>query len=161
MTPRRPAGASSAPLRARDSGASAVEFALVMPLLLMILLGVIQYGFGLYQLQSFTSVVNDASKMAGTGINACGTFRSQVRAMAGDNGIDPASITAINVSWLSQNPVSHTYAATATAERMGMARVTATFTPFHIGVPFVPFPAQITRTQTAPVQDLGLLSGAC
>lgn len=146
---------------ATDAGASAVEFALVLPLLFMVLLGVVQYGFGLYQLQSFTSIVNDASKMAGTGIDSCATFRSQVDAMAGDNGIDPTSVTAINVSWLSQDPVSHVYSAASSASRMGFARVTATFTPFRIGVPFVPFPSSVTRTQSAPVQDLGTLSGVC
>jgi hypothetical protein len=99
--------------------------------------------------------------MAGTGIDACSTFSSQVHTMAGDNGIDPASITAINVSWLSQDPVSHVFSTATSASRMGLARVTATFQPFHLGAPLIPFPSTITRTQTAPVQDLGLLSGAC
>ena len=146
---------------ASDAGASAVEFALVVPLLLMVLLGVIQYGFGLYQLQSFTSVVNDASKIAGTGLTSCIDFRNAVNAMADDNGIDSSSITSVNVSWLSQDPVSHAYSTASQATRLGLARVTATFTPFHLAAPLVPFPSQVTRTQTAPVSDLGTFTGAC
>ncbi len=145
--------------RQTDAGASAVEFALVVPLLLLILLGVIQYGVGLYQVQVFTSLVSDAAKNAATGISSCSAFTSTVRSMADGSGVDGASVS-VRVSWLAQDP-SNAYIPSGSATRLGLAKVTATFTPFQLAVPFVPFPSQITRTQSAPVQDLGTQTGPC
>jgi Flp pilus assembly protein TadG len=156
---------ASAPRRRRarpaDSGASAVEFALLTPLLFMILLGVIQYGYGLYQLQNFSSLVNDASKMAGSGIDDCADFKAAVRSMATSSGIDGATVTSITVAWQAKDPVSGTYTPAGSATRYGLADVTATFTPFRLGAPLVPFPGAITRTQSAIVLDTGLLPGDC
>jgi hypothetical protein len=147
--------------RAADSGASAVEFALLTPLLFMILLGVIQYGYGLFQLQNFSSIVNDASKMAGTGIASCPDFTAAVRTMATDSGIDAADITSIRVTWKAKDPVSGAYSQAPSASRFGLVRVEAKFRPFRIGAPFVPFPQEITRAQSAPVTNVGPLPGVC
>ncbi len=38
--------------------------------------------------------------------------------------------------------------------RLGRVEVKATFEPFKLGVPFVPFPDRITRTRTVTVQDV-------
>jgi Flp pilus assembly pilin Flp len=135
----------------RDRGAVAVEFALVLPLLTLFLLGVIQYGFGLFQLQNFTAALGDASRSAGTGIENCLDFDSRVRDLVGGTGasIDPDDVGQISVEWLTDG-----LAPAQRPERLGMTRVTASFKPFRLGVPFIPFPETITRSATAPVQDI-------
>ena len=55
-----PADRSTGP--SSDRGAAAVEFALVLPVLMLFLFGIIQYGYGLLQLQAFNSALSDASR---------------------------------------------------------------------------------------------------
>ena len=57
-------------LERTEDGAVALEFALILPVLLLFLFGVIQYGYGLFQLQSFSAALNEASRTASTGSSA-------------------------------------------------------------------------------------------
>lgn len=134
----------------RERGASAVEFALVLPLLMLFLFGIIQYGYGLFQLQSFNAALGDASRLASTGILNCGTFNTTWRQLAGDNGLPTANLGDIDVEWLTAAG-----GASSVADRAGLARVTASYEPFRIGLPGVPFPERVTRTRTVVVQDIG------
>ena len=135
--------------RAPDSGAVAVEFALVLPLLMMFLFGIIQYGYGLFQLQAITATVGEATQQATTGITDCAGFSSTLQNLAAGNGLDRESLTQIDVQWLTGdgNPAS-------APDPLGLVRVTATFVPFKIGIPFVPFPDTITRSQTGAMQNI-------
>jgi Flp pilus assembly protein TadG len=126
-----------------------VEFALVLPLLMMFLFGIIQYGYGLFQLQAITAVVGEATQNATTGITDCGGFSSKLRDLAAGNGLDRESVTQVDVQWLTADG-----AAVAEPDPRGLVKVTATFVPFNIGVPFVPFPETITRSQTGAVQNI-------
>jgi hypothetical protein len=117
---------------------------------MLFLFGIIQYGYGLFQLQAFNSSLGDATQVAADGITDCGLFPGVLKGLADGNGLDGADVSGIQVHWLtadgspSSGPVS-----------LGRVQVTATFTPFKIGLPFVPFPDTITRSQTANVQDVG------
>jgi Flp pilus assembly pilin Flp len=133
----------------RESGAAAVEFALLLPLLMMFLFGIIQYGYGLFQLQAFNSSLGDATQVAADGITDCGLFPGVLQNLADGNGLDGADVSNIQVHWLTAAG-----GASALPDAGGQVQVTATFTPFKIGLPFVPFPDTITRTQTASVQDI-------
>ena len=135
--------------RAPDSGAVAVEFALVLPLLMLFLFGIIQYGYGLFQLQAITAAVGEATQKATTGVTSCDLFTETLRSLAADNGLDPGSVTHVDVQWLTASG-----AASSVPDPLGLVKVTATFTPFTIGVPFVPFPDTITRSQTGAVQNV-------
>src|SRR4051794_40211413 len=117
-----------------DQGAVAVEFALLLPLLMMFLFGIIQYGYGLFQLQAITSAVSEATQKATTGISDCGLFSGTVKDLAQGNGLDPADVTHVDVQWLTA-----TGAAASAPDPLGQVKVTATFKPFKIGIPFVPF----------------------
>ena len=132
-----------------DGGAVAVEFALLLPLLMMFLFGIIQYGYGLFQLQSLTASVSEATQKATTGISDCDTFGDTAKALFRDNGLDPANVTTIQVQWLTEDGTP-----ADAPDPLGLVRVTATFTPFRIGIPFVPFPETITRSQTASMQNV-------
>jgi hypothetical protein len=133
----------------RETGAVAVEFALLLPLLMMFLFGIVQYGFGLYQLQAFTATVADATQKASTGITSCGTFSSELKSLAAGNGLDGDDVTHVDVEWLTESG-----GPSAVPDLVGQVRVTATFTPFRIGIPFVPFPETISRTQSGTVQNI-------
>jgi TadE-like protein len=132
----------------RDSGAAAVEFALLLPLLMLFLFGIIQYGYGLFELQAFKSTMADASRLAATGIESCPAFDTVMNTLADNNGLDPGLVTNIHVQWLNSDGADR-------AERLGLAKITASYTPFKIGVPFIPFPSQFTQSQTVLVSDIG------
>jgi Flp pilus assembly protein TadG len=140
-SPRRP--------RPQDSGSVAVEFALLLPLLMMFLFGIIQYGYGLFQLQAITSAVSEATQQATTGISDCDLFSDTVETLAEGNGLNPEDVTHVKVQWLTA-----TGADAPAPDPLGLVTVTATFTPFKIGIPFVPFPDTITRSQTGSMQNI-------
>jgi Flp pilus assembly protein TadG len=145
------------PCRSQDSGAVAVEFALLLPLLMMFLLGIIQYGYGLFQLQAITAVVGEATQKASTGVTSCDLFSSTFTELTEGNGLNPADVTNVQVEWLTADG-----APASAPDPLGLVKVTASFTPFSIGVPFVPFPDTITRSQTAALQNVVTLDlGNC
>jgi Flp pilus assembly protein TadG len=133
-----------------ERGAAAVEFALLLPLLMLFLFGIIQYGYGLFQLQAFNSSLGDATQVAADGVTDCGLFPNVLKDLADGNGLNPTDVTDVHVNWQKPDGTSST-----TPVQLGRVEVTATFTPFKIGLPFVPFPDTITRSQTANVQDVG------
>lgn len=60
--------------RRHESGASAVEFALVLPILMLLLFGIIQYGLHFFAKQSAVSAVREAARRTAVGdLVACGS----------------------------------------------------------------------------------------
>jgi Flp pilus assembly pilin Flp len=137
--------------RRGERGAAAVEFALLLPLLMLFLFGIIQYGYGLFQLQAFNSSLGDATQVAADGVTNCSLFPNVLKDLADGNGLDPADVSDVHVIWQKADGT----ASTSGPVQLGRVEVSATFTPFKIGLPFVPFPDTITRKQTANVQDVG------
>jgi hypothetical protein len=142
-------GAGSGAGAAADTGAAAVEFALVLPVLMMFLLGIVQYGIGLFQYQAFNSAIADTSRLVATGLVSCAGLNTTLDGLVGDNGLDPADVSAVTVQWFKPDG-----SAAPIAERLGLARVTATYQPIDIGIPFLPFPSSFQRSQTVTVQDI-------
>jgi hypothetical protein len=134
----------------------AVEFALLLPLLMLFLFGIIQYGYGLFQLQTFNSALTESSRQASIGILDCASFDDGMKTMAHSDGLDPSELSKPIVEWLDAdgNLVNR-------PELNGMVRVTATYKPFKIGLPFIPFPDSFTKSRTVLVQDLGELTKNC
>jgi Flp pilus assembly protein TadG len=50
-------------IRRSESGASAVEFALLLPLLMMILFGIIEFGFALYRQAILTNASREGARL--------------------------------------------------------------------------------------------------
>jgi Flp pilus assembly protein TadG len=151
---RRPGSWSSSrhPAREHEDGAVAVELALCLPLLLMFLFAVIQYGYGLFQLQEFNAALGNASQLAATGITDCGKFTDTLTSLASQDGLKGSGVDKhVVVSFLTQDDSTSDQ-----AQRYGLVKVTASYTPFRIGFPGIPFPKTITRSQTSPIQDIGL-----
>ena len=96
--------------RGDEGRAAAVEFALVMPILLILVFGIVQYGFYFYAMQAGSSAVGDAARRVAvgncptTGTNPCGglhvyqiatdnlAIASRSAAFGGTNA--PAALTA-------------------------------------------------------------------
>jgi hypothetical protein len=133
-----------------------VEFALLLPLLMLFLFGIIQYGYGLFQLQTFNSTLTESTEQASKGIVDCAWLDDGMQATAHSDGLDPSELSKPIVQWLDPdgNVVNR-------PQLNGLVRVTATYKPFKIGLPFIPFPDSFTKSRTVLVQDLGALTTNC
>ena len=63
-----------------ERGAAAVEFALIVPILLLLVLGMIQYGLYFWSAQGGSSAAREAARRAAVGdYTACTAFHDDVR----------------------------------------------------------------------------------
>lgn len=133
-----------------EKGAVAVEFALILPLLMLFLFGVVQYGYGLFQLQSFSAALDEASRSASTGITDCAGFDQLLGSAVNENGLSSGDVAGARLEWLGPDGQ-----VTTTPQRiLGQVRITATYQPFDIGIPLIPFPDTITRSSTSTLQSV-------
>lgn len=132
-------------VRRRDDGAVAVEFALIAPLLLLLVFGLIQYGFYFWSMQGGSSAAREAARKAAVGEPvACEAFRAYVKDRIGVTGdTDSAEIT-------------RTYTDEAGDEiepddvEVGhVVTVSVTFNSYDMNIPFVPFIDDGVVSQTA------------
>jgi Flp pilus assembly protein TadG len=70
-------------MRRREEGASAVEFAIVAPLLFMLLFGIIGFGLAFLQVQSIRTAVREGGRAAAVGQSVSGTQQTTVDASSG------------------------------------------------------------------------------
>ncbi|NHC22711.1 hypothetical protein G6553_05915 [Nocardioides sp. IC4_145] len=67
--------------RGEGRGAAAVEFALLLPLLLLLVFGIIQYGLYFWTMQGGSDIARDAARLSAVGMpDKCADFQSRVRA---------------------------------------------------------------------------------
>jgi len=83
----------------RQDGASAVEFALVAPLLVILLFGIINFGVGFLQVQSIRAGLREGGRAAATGASV---DEIRARTVSGSSNAIPGN-QAVNVS-VSPNP---------------------------------------------------------
>lgn len=81
----------------RERGAVAVEFALILPLLLMLVFGVISFGFVLAQKATLSSAVRDGARYGSVnlyaGDHSCSTVIARARAAASTIGMSGNDVT--------------------------------------------------------------------
>jgi Flp pilus assembly protein TadG len=147
--------------RRDDSGAAAVEFALIMPILLFLLFGIIQYGYYLYAVQAGSSAVGDAARRIAVG--NCQTT-SQVQTLL-KNKLGPAT-TASTASGITATIVYTNQDGSAGAspgQIGGSVLVTATFPTLDIHFPLLPVPnsGNVTRSTFARIEDISATQGQC
>ena len=135
--------------RPGDDGAAAVEFALVLVMLLTLVFGIIQYGYYFFQSQAASSTVREASRLAAVGIDSCATFTRSVRAAALDNGLPAGAVWRVSVTFAGPG---------VRPARGDEAAVTLIYRPTKFGFPFLPFlSGNDTKKATTRVEDLGTL----
>ncbi len=84
----------------RDEGASAVEFALVVPLLIMIVFGIIAFGIVLAQQQALSNAAREGARYGAVNLFAqssgdprtCASVVSKVRSVASTVGMSAANV---------------------------------------------------------------------
>lgn len=83
-----------------DSGAAAVEFALVMPLLVILVFGIFEFGISFAQQLSLSNAARQGARFAavqnpdgsGNPTTTCATIFNQVRSAAGTIGMSSANV---------------------------------------------------------------------
>jgi Flp pilus assembly protein TadG len=82
--------------RASSRGQSLVEFALVFPLFILLVAGMIDFGMGLYSYMTINNAARDAARLGATmcTANPCaGAVKARVTANVGGLGIDAPVVT--------------------------------------------------------------------
>jgi Flp pilus assembly protein TadG len=119
-------GLGASRIRRRDDGAVAVEFALVFPLLCLIVFAIIQYGMYFWAMQGGSAAAREAARKAAVGEPLdCNAFRTEVRA---------------NVNAIATNTPTVTRTIPIPPGEVGKdVQVTVSFQSRDFGFPFVPF----------------------
>lgn len=77
-----------------ERGASAVEFALVLPLLMMILFGIIEFGIALYRQAILTNASREGARVGIVQCTAnCPSMAATVNTYLANAGINPGEVT--------------------------------------------------------------------
>lgn len=79
-----------------ESGASAVEFALLLPLLMMLVFGIVEFGFALYRQAVLTNASREGARVGI--VQAIPPITTAQINAAIDNYLTPAGINPANVS---------------------------------------------------------------
>lgn len=140
--------------RRGQGGAVAVEFALVLPFLLLVVFGIIQYGLYFYADQGGSDAARKAARLAAVGkYTDCTSFRNSIKADIASLG-DEANAS-----------ITRSYKSDAGAVRASdgsnvligdFATVRVSFDSFDFNFPFLPFiqGGRVTATAKARVENL-------
>lgn len=160
---RVPAGARDTPGRrprtARDTGAAALEFALVSPLLFTLLFMIFSAGWGMWEYQAARATAREAARLAAVGIPLdTSLFRRGIACLGEGNGLHSGALTGIEVHF-------HTDATLqGLTDSMGVVpgsyvTVTLTYTSALRGVlpsPFTDDDGTFTTEAVSRVEQVGL-----
>lgn len=137
--------------RRRDDGAAAVEFALVVPLLLVLVFGMITYGYMLSFRQGMSQGTSEGARAGAVWAAAYKTDQDSDRVAAAKTQIDNA-LSSYGVSCADGATCTVTIAACGTAR---CVTVTVSYPyeaePLTPAFPLVPLPETLTYTATARV----------
>jgi TadE-like protein len=80
-----------------ERGAELVEFALVLPLLMVVIMGVFDFGLAFQRYEVITNAAREGARMGSLEANYCeADIRSRVTAYASAAGLPAAPITVVN-----------------------------------------------------------------
>ena len=141
--------------RRRDDGAMAVEFALVMLPLVMLIFGLIQYGLYFWAIQGGSDIARSAVRMAAVddeGTATCTAFRSDVRGQI-DDLVGSGSTSTVTRTYVDSD-------GTAGVSVGDKVKVSVTFKSVDLHFPFVPFihDGVVNSTATARLDNLRTLN---
>lgn len=144
--------------REREDGAAAVEFALILVPLLVILFGIMQYGFYFFAWQVGSSTAREVTRKVAVGdCQDNAELNNFVQARLG-----AASVGGVVVDRAYTKADDTPIIAPAPAEIGGRVSVTITFDTLDLNFPFIPLfnDGKITKVVDARVEDL-IADGGC
>jgi len=146
-----------------ERGASAIEFALVVPLFLVVIFGVIQYGLYFYSMQSGTSAVGEATRRMTVGDCQTDTaLKTLLRSRLGSATTATSNADVTVVKSYTKADGSTTMA--VPGEIGGTVTLSLSYPSLNLKFPFVPVPdgGTVTRSATARIEDVTeSAAGAC
>lgn len=144
--------------RREDRGAAAVEFALIMPILLILVFGIIQYGLYFWAMQGGSDIARGAARLSAVGDPAaCAAFKNEIKSNI--DGLTGTGSTATIQRIYTNGPSN-----TAPAVEIGdYVTVHVEFTSYDLGLPLVPFidDGVVTSTAKARVDYVPATPEAC
>ena len=103
---RLPHASTRAP-RSRQRGGAAVEFALIIPIFLAVLFGIIDYGWYFYQRYALVAAVRDGIRWGVTSATPSSSAWLNAKARATtDLSATGSPINTASITWLPQSPTS-------------------------------------------------------
>ncbi|WP_435744661.1 TadE/TadG family type IV pilus assembly protein [Nocardioides sp. SYSU DS0663] len=142
--------------RGDEGGAAALEFALVLPFLLLLVFGTIQYGLYFWTMQGGSDIARDAARMSAVGTPAtCAEFDSRVRAAVQSlNGAGGAAL--ITRSYVDAAPLG-------TINVGDTVQVRVEFPAADLQLPFLPFVdgGLVSTSAEARVEFVPVIPQAC
>jgi Flp pilus assembly protein TadG len=122
-----------------------VEFVLILPILLLLVFGIIQFAYYFFQLQQGISAAREAARQAAVGTLTC----TQLTQLVGSAIAIPAPVTT---SISAQTPAGATIPANSDVAIGDNLTVTVQFQAADFGFPFIPFPNNAAVDQDAQVR---------
>ncbi|GGO70169.1 TadE/TadG family type IV pilus assembly protein [Nocardioides deserti] len=142
--------------RGKEGGAAAVEFALVLPLLLLLVFGIIQYGLYFWALQGGADAARHAARVSAVGGSiTCAHLASEVGPK-----LDGFSSGAPTIERSYLDAEGNTAAAVEVGDRV---EISVTFPSIDLNLPFVPFVngGLVEQTVQARVDHVPSVPEAC
>ena len=151
-------------LRARrdQKGAAAVEFALIVPLFVLVIMGMVQYGWYFYAMQSGTSGVGEVTRRMAVGdCQSSGEVQALLFGRLG-SATTASAASGITVS-RSYTKADGSTSASSPGEIGGTVTLTATFPTVDLHFPLIATPngGNVTRSATARIEDVTAITGGC
>jgi hypothetical protein len=131
---KRVARRTRPPRRSASSGGAAVEFALVLPIFLAVLFGMIDYGWYYYQRFSLVAAIRDGIRYGVTVAPDTACYPAALQRAKDDLSISGSSINPLNVGW---GPLTKTLDGSTPAEFLTLSG-TLTFVPLVGFIPYLP-----------------------
>jgi Flp pilus assembly protein TadG len=137
--------------RARESGAAAVEFALVSMVLITLLFGLLQYGWYFFSTQAATNAARDTARRLAVG-DCTGTNEAR------DYARNQADRSQLTLAWgPTSTPSSNSYGSMDIGDQL---QVTVTVDAQILGLLPMPADGVVTRTVKTRLEDM-TVGGTC
>jgi Flp pilus assembly protein TadG len=144
-------------LRQRQDGAAAVEFALILVVLVSLLFGMIQYGLYFYSSQTGSSVASEALRQLSVGnCQVAGSLSTLVNKNLQGAKTGPATATPTF-----KKPDGTSAATLVAAGVGGSVSLQIVYPTLNLHFPFVPFLSDSTITKTVQAQIEDTTSSGC
>lgn len=138
-----------------ERGAAALEFGLVIPVILMVIFGIIQYGFVYWSLQTASATAREAARALIVGTTeACALDRAEQHADNPAVGRAPVAVARYSDA---------SGVATAGPVEGGLVEVEVSLTTLDLNLPFLPLPdgGNVVQTAEARVENVPAVPLPC